>query len=206
MKKFTVLFAGVLMFSVLTVNAQLSVAPKIGLNFANLGGDIDDNKMRIRAQIGGIVNYEIDEMFSVHSGLLLTGKGATLKYDGDDKDAIALTYLEIPINGAINLETEIGVLQLYAGPYLAFCINAKYKYLSDEDNETEKFLIGTSSEDEIKPIDVGINLGVGFLYENIQVQLGYGASFIDIWNYDDDRLTNKVISLSLAYFFDLDNF
>lgn len=204
MKKFTILFVEILMFSITTVNAQLSVAPKLGINFANLGGDLEDNKIRLRGQIGGIVNYEINDMFSVQPGLLLSGKGTTLKYDSDDNDAIALTYLEIPLNGLINIETDAGMVQVFAGPYLAFCIDATYKYLSDEDNETRSFTIGTNDEDEFVPFELGINLGVGFLYdEKIQTQLGFATSLTDIGNYND-KLTNSIISLSLAYFFELD--
>ena len=203
MKKFTILFTGFILCSLLTVNAQVSFAPKVGLNFANLGGDITDNQVRLRTQLGGILNVGLNDMFSLQPGLLLSGKGTTFDYGDGDKDAITLNYLEIPVNGVLNIDLGSGKLQIYAGPYLSFCLDAKYKYLSDEDNETESIEIGTSDDDEIKPSDIGINIGLGFMFGDFQVQGGYNGSFTNILNYEDEKLTNNVISLSFAYFINL---
>jgi hypothetical protein len=203
MKKFIILFVGLILCSLLKVNAQVTFAPKVGVNFANLGGDLTDNQIRLRTQFGTILNVGVNEMFSFQPGLLLSGKGTTLDYGDGDKDAITLTYLEIPLNGILNIDLGTGKLQLFAGPYLGFCLDAKYKYLSDEDNETESIDVGASDDDEIKPTDFGINVGVGFVFGDFQVQGGYGSSFTSISNYEDDKLTNSVISLSFAYFINL---
>jgi len=190
--------------AVLQTNAQMSFAPKVGLNLANLGGDVTDNQIRFRPQVGGILNLDLNEMFSFQPGLMYSGKGTTFDFGDGDKDAITLEYLEVPLNGVLNVDMGTGKLQIFAGPYLGYCVNAKYKYLSDEDNETESIEIGTSDDDEIKPIDLGFNIGLGFRFENIQIQGGYSGSFTSIFNYDDDeKALNNVISLSFAYFINL---
>lgn len=124
MKKLTILFTGLILCSLLTVNAQVSFAPKVGLNFANLGGDITDNQIRLRTQPGGILNVGLNDMFSFQPGLLLSGKGTTFDYRDGDKDAITLNYLEIPVNGVLNIDLGSGNLQIYADPYMSFCLDA----------------------------------------------------------------------------------
>ncbi len=203
MKKLTILLMSFVFCSLLQTNAQVSFAPKIGLNFSNVGGDVTDNQIRFRPQLGGILNYDLNEMFSVQPGLMYSGKGTTIDYGDGDKDALTLEYLEVPLNGVMSVDVGTGKLQIFAGPYLGYCINAKYKYLSDEDNETESIDIGTSDEDDIKPIDLGFNIGLGFRLENIQIQGGYSGSFSSISNYEDGKILNNVVSLSLAYFINL---
>lgn len=168
-----------------------------------MGGDVTDNQIRLRTQLGGILDVGVNEMFSFQPGLLYSGKGTTLDYGDGDHDAVTLEYIEIPLNGILSVDMGMGKLQLFAGPSLGFCLSAKYKYLADEDNEIEIFKIGTSDDDDIKPTDIGINIGLGFKFENFQIQGGYGGSFTSVSNYEDDKLTNSIISLSFAYFINL---
>jgi hypothetical protein len=125
MKKLTILLMSFILCSVLQTNAQVSFAPRIGLNFANMGGDVTDNQVRFRPQVGGILNLDLNEMFSFQPGLMYSGKGTTFDYGDGDKDAITLEYLEVPLNGVLNVEMGTGKLQIYAGPYLGYCVDAK---------------------------------------------------------------------------------
>jgi len=180
--------------------AKVSFAPKVGLNLANLGGNVTDNQIRLRTQIGGILNLDLNEMFSFQPGLLYSGKGTTFNFGEGYKEAITLEYIEVPLNGILNVDIGTGKLQIFAGPYLGYCVNATYKYLSDEDNETESIEIGTSENDELKPIDLGFNIGLGFKFGNVQIQGGYSGSITSFCNYDNDKIRNNVISLSFTYF------
>jgi hypothetical protein len=114
-------------------------------------------------------------MLSIQSGLLVSGKGTTLYYDETDKDAMVISYFEVPLNFILAAETGTSRIQFFAGPYVGFAANATYKYLADEDNIKEKISIGTSPQDEIKPMDLGINAGIGFWFEGLEVQAGYGT-------------------------------
>ncbi len=204
MKKYVVLIVSLFLLLINETNAQIKVAPKLGVNFANFAGDLDYGHLRIRMLIGGVVDYEINEMFSFQPGLQLSGKGSTFKWDDGDNDAFNLAYLEVPLNGVVSVDVEPGKLQFFAGPYLAYCVKGTYKFLADDNNATEAILIGTSEDDEIKPFDLGINIGAGFLYENMQVQAGFSGSITNISNYVDDRLVNRMFTITFAYFFNLD--
>ena len=198
-----ILLTSLILYPVLQTNAQVSFAPKVGVNLTNMGGDVTDNQIRFRPQIGGILNLDLNEMFSFQPGLMYSGKGATFDFGDGDKDAITLDYLEVPLNGVLNIDMGTGKLQLFVGPYLGYCIDAKYKDLSGENNETESLEIGTSNDDDIKPTDIGINMGLGFKFDNFQLTGGYSGSLSSVSNYDDLNITNNVISLSLAYFINL---
>ncbi len=195
MKKYSFLLVILILCSFIRVNAQVSFAPKVGINLSNLGGDATDTQFRLRPQLGGIVEFKIDEMFSFQPGVMYSGKGAS----GEDNNEIAITldYLEVPLNGVLNFDMGTGRFQLFAGPYLGYCLSAKYK---DDDGETESLQIGTSSDDDIKPFDIGFSIGLGYRFDSFQIQGGYSGSFATISNYEDEKVTNSVISLSLSYF------
>lgn len=84
------------------------------------------------------------------------------------------------------------------GLNLAILAGATYRFLSDENNETE------SLTDELKGADFGLNIGAGYRFENYQVQLAYSGSLSSINDIGNNDLRNNTISLSVAYFFELD--
>ncbi len=204
MKNLFILSFGVFILIHSSAISQVSLGPKIGLNLSTFSGDNEYCKIRLRAHMGGVLNIGINNMFSVQPGLIVSGKGATLDYENDDDiDAYTLWYLELPLNGVVNFKIGQGAIQIYLGPYVGYCFGGKYKHLSDENNETEDINIGTSGDDEIKPIDFGINIGLGYQIKGFQFQAGYGGSGISIANYEGGDLKNNVISFSFAYLFKL---
>jgi hypothetical protein len=189
---------------ILPAYGQFSLGPKIGLSYTNLGGDLNKTRLIPSAFVGGMMNYDFPGVYSIQTGVLLSGKGSTLYYDETDKDAFVISYLEIPFNNVFSAEVGSGRLQFFGGPYVAYAVNAMYKYLADEDDMKEKIRIGTSPQDEIKPWDIGFNAGIGFIFEGLEVQSGYGASFTDISNTGKERIFNRIIFFSLAYYIRLE--
>jgi hypothetical protein len=203
-KKCIFLIVVFVFFSGATLNAQVSVAPKIGLSYTKLSGDLNYTRYMPSAFVGGMLNVDFQGIFSMQSGLLVSGKGTTLYYDEADQDAMVISYFEVPLNFILAAETGSSRIQFFAGPYMAFVGNAMYKYLADEDNLKEKIHVGTSPQDEIKPWDIGVNAGVGFWFEGLEVQAGYGTSVTNISNLKNEKLANNIIFLSLAYYIRLD--
>ncbi len=201
LKKYIIVIAAIFLTPP-CIKAQFSLAPQFGINFAKLGGDLTNARYIPKLRYGLIANIPTNKYFSVQTGALFTGKGTTLYFDETDKDAFILNYVEFPLNGVLNAELEIGTLQFYFGPYLAFAYKGMYKYLPDENDITEEIKIGTSTKDEIKPVDFGLNIGAGYLFEGIQVQGGFSGSVSNISNERDDRLFNVLLTLSVAYFFE----
>jgi hypothetical protein len=204
-KKIAFLMIVLSSFSAAKVKAQVSIAPKIGLSYTKLSGDLNNTRYMPSAFVGGMLNLDLKGMLSLQSGILVSGKGTTLYYDEADKDAMVISYFEVPLNFILAAGTGSSRVQFFAGPYVAFAANATYKYLADEDDLKEKISIGTSPQDEIKPLDIGVNAGVGFLFEGLEVQAGYGTSVTSISNVTDKKLGNNIIFFSLAYYIRLDS-
>jgi hypothetical protein len=199
--KKAVLSAALILFSMISVQAQVSVAPKIGLSYSNLEGDFTNSGFLPGAFFGGMLNARLHNYYSFQSGILLSGKGTTLKYSETDDDQILITYLEFPFNSLLTIPAGSGFIQIFAGPYIGLAINGRYKYLEDENNMIERLRIGTSENDEIKPLDAGFNFGAGFMFEGFEIQAGYSRSVSNVSNLPVDKLYNNVITISMAYFF-----
>lgn len=200
-KKKAVLFTAILFFIVIIGNAQIAVAPKIGLSYSNLGGDLLNSKTMPGAFFGGMANLRVHNYYSFQSGLILSGKGTTLNFSEVDDDEMLITYLELPLNNVLMIPAGSGYVQIFAGPYFALAINGQYRYLEDENNLKEKLEIGTTEADEIRPMDIGVNFGAGYIFEGLEVQFGFGRSFSNISNNPGEVLKNKVVTVSLAYYF-----
>lgn len=184
----------------INVNGQISIAPKIGLSYSRLTGDLSNLAVMPGAYFGGMVNVKVHTNYSLQSGVMLSGKGTTLKYSDEDLDEILITYFEFPLNNVLTLEAGSGFIQIFGGPYFGMAVNAQYRYLEDEHNMKEKIPIGTSVNDEIKPSDIGFSLGMGYIFEGLEFQIGYSRSLSNVSNLPRETLKNSVVTASLAYF------
>jgi hypothetical protein len=202
MKTRMTLLTGLFICAVITINAQVSVGPKLGINLANvMGEDVEDNKMKIGPLVGCVFNIPAGDVFSFQPGFDYSSKGA--QWEGDEDNAsLNYWYLDIPLNGVVNLNAGNGKFQVYAGPNIAMCFAANMKY------EGEKESISVQSVDnwnggDVKMFDIGINAGLGYRINEWQVQTGYGYSFNSYSRYEEADIRHSVISISLAYLFDI---
>ena len=148
LNKKAISFSVMFLFFLFTIQAQVSIAPKIGLSYSKLTGHYTNAEYMPGAFFGGMLNFRIHELYSLQTGMLLLGKGTTLNYTPEDDDEILISYLEIPLNSVLTVPAGSGYIQFFAGPYAGFAINARYKYLEDENDLVEKLQIGTSASDE----------------------------------------------------------
>ncbi|MEN8120968.1 MAG: porin family protein [Bacteroidota bacterium] len=158
--------------------------------------------------------YDLEEEYDIQAGESI---------DGYDK--VSFNYLEIPIHFAYKMDA----FQIYAGPYVAFGIGGKNKWdftYSDgtgEYKDADEFLFkpafGDLSQEDIdsdddfySALDYGLNFGVGYTVGPILINAGYslglgnltpGISADGYGDYDpkDFKLSNRVISVSVSYFF-----
>lgn len=189
-----------------------------------------ETKMRLAYHFGATIDYGLSDALSLQSGLLFTSKGFSydLEEDLDDGETVdgyyraIFNYLEIPINFAY----KINDFQIYAGPYLAIGIGGKnkwdltYKYDGDEYSESDEYnfkpVFGEvgegdldDDEDAYSALDYGLNLGVGYQTGPILINAGYSLGLGNLtpaYEGDDDdrgdyKISNRVISLSVSYFF-----
>lgn len=231
MKKIYILLAFALISG--AVSAQTKSAVKFGLRggvnistVAASGSDVtEEDKDAINSitsyQIGGYASIPVSKTFSVQPGLTLSGKGFNLKFSETEVDpefGIPVTttvevtenlmYLEIPVNAVFNFNG----FYIGAGPYLAYGISGKDKVsmratgggvtLSTEDESDVKF---GSGEDEVKPLDYGLNALAGYQLKNgLNFGLNYGLGLgknANTTNGDNSNFSNRVFSVLVGFSF-----
>lgn len=229
---------GVILTS-LALNAQIEFGPKVGLNLSNqswgegsseLYGDEqsaiwkqDGNSQQMLPgiQIGGVVKIGITESFSIRPELLFNQKGNVIKIENFGTSTTRLNYLEIPINLAYSFPIGENKLDLFAGPYAAFGLGGKNKFVSDMDgledqtNTLKAAKNPNETDDEdgyYNPLELGLNLGAGFqvskLYFSASYSLGLTNAtakqneYLEGFDYGDlQRLRNNVLTVGVAYMF-----
>lgn len=220
MKKFTKISLLVIAFTAIIFNAnaqtdckKIKFGVKAGLNLANIAQNFknseeeSDTKNLVGFSFGGIVKYELNEKMEIQSGLMLSRKGCKTDYKDEwesSEDKMKVTWLEIPFN----LAYKINNFQIYAGPYMAFGLSGKYESEESEGDNTISYSndlkFGNSDSDDIKGFDYGLNLGLGYQTGNLLFNAGYSIGLVNL-NSDDSnndyKISNRVINLSVSYFF-----
>jgi hypothetical protein len=184
--------------------AQITYGPKLGLNFSRTSGKYSSNdeasyRSLTGMQIGGILNYALDENFSIQPELFFSQKGWIDKeITGNQnvtttKTKFRLNYLEIPILIKYCTGND---LKYYAnaGPYLGFLLGGNYKRKATTDIggttvsaiTKGKFKFKTEPDNydgndmyfesgEVSRVDVGMQIGGG-----IGKDIGPGVLYLDL--------------------------
>lgn len=206
--------------------SELRFGPRLGLNLANMA--IKESspapKSIMGFQIGGMVEYSLNDLFSLEGGLLYSGKGCKMDYDlelsmpglsykvtGDLK--VKPAYLEIPINAVLKLELGDNKVFFFGGPYFGFGIGGKIKgdYTLETnmpgvtlaslgmENSNESIKFGSSETDDMKGMDIGLNFGAGFEIMNFQIRAQYGLGLSNLSTIDAGDMKNRVLGISFGY-------
>lgn len=178
--------------------AQISFAPVIGMNLANMTvknssgtGLSADNLIGVHA--GVFAKVPLNEKLAIMPGLLYSMKGFDLK---DLKLKLTVNALEIPLNVSYSITGDNNDgLYIYGGPYLGVALSGK-----TEDNGITQDLT-FNDEDGMQRMDFGGNVGVGYrLPMGLMVQAQYGFGLMDMEKTDNYEYKNKVIGVTIGYF------
>lgn len=188
MKKF--LFAAMALMVSVFANAQnevgqISVAPVVGINLANLT-KLDDTKMKFGIAAGAVAEYGVSEKFGVSLGLIYSQQGC--KFDkGDGK--LNMDYLNIPILAQYYV---IDGLALKAGIQPAALVSAKAKNGGS-----------TSIKEYCNKFDVAIPVGVSYEYKNFLIDARYNIGLTKTFKktYTDEKSNNSVFQFTVGYKF-----
>ncbi len=215
MKKIITLFTLVLLLSIATQsNAQWSWGLKSGLNIASFSYATSTG-MTIKSvtgyQVGGVVNYYLQNNMFLEAGIGLSTKGSEVSM-GDAStmlidSKIKPQYLEIPINFLYKVDLAEGAyLHLFAGPYLGFGLGGKVSSavtLSGMSATTSdnSIIYGSDSTANMKSFDFGLNVGVGAELSRffIRVQYGFGLTNLSPSSDANSSFKNSCIGLSVGY-------
>jgi len=196
---------------------------KAGLNLSNmLMKDYnetysDDFKMNPGFHIGSTAEFPLTEMISFETGLFLSTKGFKKSEEEiimsetiEIEEELNLLYLDIPLTAKVSFDLDGAKIYGVLGPYLGMGLSgkSKYEYTFDGETETEEEDIewGTNEEvekDDLKRLDFGLTMGAGVEINSIQIGLTYGLGLANIstYPYDDFKIKNRVLGLSVGYRF-----
>ena len=139
---------------------------KAGASLTNVTSSNQENKFGFNG--GGIVNFGIDDMFSIQPEVLYSNKGYKIK-GGSNGFRFALNYIDVPV--LVKVATGSTGLFFELGPQVGFRLSADLK---DNDNSF-------SFKDYTKSVDFGYAAGLGFQVESgPMVGLRYNGGFTRI--------------------------
>jgi len=201
-----------------SLTAQITFGPRAGFNLTNISMKFSnisvDNNFKAGLQVGAVVDIPILEdfyairstdLFSIQTGLLLTQKGGRIpNFLGPGMNStVNINYLEIPLNQQLFVEIVGDTrLILQTGLHLGFALGGTIKTESSGRTQTQDIEFG-SNDNEWKPLNLGINLGVGVEFLNFQVMAGYSVGFTNLSNISGMTMRNSGFAFTVTYLFDL---
>lgn len=153
----TLLLALVIPFA---LQAQFSVKPSVGVNFANVDGPDVSGASFFNG--GGSFVYEFDSPVSVEFGAFYFGRGAKAEKTKTD---VEFRYAEVPVSVRIG-NVGVGPVSFYAfgGGSFGYLLTAGY------DDQGEHFDV----KDEVDSFNVSVSAGIGGSYpafgNNVEVE------------------------------------
>lgn len=200
------LFALFIMFAVTGVQAQVKFGPKAGVNLSTMtlksSGLSLDPKMLIGFHAGIISEIGLTENLKLQPGILFSSKGS--KYELSLlEQAFELTMspgvIEVPVNVLYSFGAGTTKLNLFAGPYVAYGFTGKIK----SSGESLDISYGSTIDDDMKPLDFGLNIGAGVNINGLLITAQYGLGLANLSpdSSDDTEIKNQVIGISIGYLF-----
>jgi hypothetical protein len=196
------LFVCALVMAICTVNAQFGI--QAGPSFYTLkekNGDESANyKTKVGFTAGVVASIPISNSFSFMPSANFTLKGGKYSESGYTSTA-SLNYIELPLNFVY---THKGFFA-GAGPDLAFGMSGKGK--NDDGDETETYDIrfgNKSDEDDLKPLEFGINILAGYKLDNglfFSVNFNPGINNIAAYDTDTYKVHNSGFNIRIGYLF-----
>jgi hypothetical protein len=203
-----------------TAFAQLSVAPELGFQMTNVPTKSDGEKVKANLKAGFRIGANLDltilEQLHLQGGIFYSDKGGKTTNETLGSGTVVLestatlNYLEIPFY--LNYMTgEAGGNRFFigAGPYIGYCLGGKTKYKNPITGQDESVTlkVGTDkTNDNIKPLDMGININVGYMLSNnfyARAQYGIGLTNNMPSGNKDNSEKNAGFAISIGYNFGL---
>lgn len=208
---------------------------KYGYNYKESWAE-PDIKFRFGQSVGAVVNIQLLDFLAFQPSASFTVKGVAYDvsswesgnavYTGYDR--VRVTYFEVPLNFAASINLGPGSIQVFAGPYVALALVGRNVWDYEEniggiretfkDTEKVKFKNNVSEADEDvtgvsfyqKPLDLGVDFGIGYQYNHLLFNIGFAMGLLNLQpdltshqNFDpkDYKYSNRTIFITAAWLF-----
>jgi hypothetical protein len=199
-----------------SVFAQARIGVKGGLNMASMLFEIngdpafgDDLQALPGFNAGLIFDFPMGNLLSLESGLTVNQKGYHILQEGTLSSVDLRTrnyFLDVPF--MLKARLELGGIAAYlgAGPYVGFGLSGRtvgdFTVLGVPMSGDSDVVWGNESGADFKRFDYGAVLGAGIEIKQVLIGLSYGYGIANLAPQDNRDLRNRVLSLSLGYFFE----
>jgi hypothetical protein len=161
------------------------------LNVSNvaLEPEVIDKGTRLGFHGGLLAHIHVSPQIGIQPEILFSGQG----FEDNTNDAEwKLNYLNIPV--MIQYMFDNG-FRLQAGPQVGFLLDGKI--------EGDAGGADVDIADDLKKIDAGVGLGVGYLsYSGLGIEGRYNLGLTNINDVGTNELRNRVFQISLFYMLD----
>jgi hypothetical protein len=182
------------------LHSQVRTGYVFGLNLSTIAlknNEVSyDGTTPVGFHFGGFCELPLNDNFAFRPTLLFSAKGTDYKIDTLEY-SLSPIYIEVPVNMMCSFGSDVVRVSLFAGPYFAVGIGG-YKIIPG--GELKDISYGSDVSSDLRPFDVGFNLGAGVSIRGflISVQYGLGLENIapDAKFYTE--MNNKVIGISIS--------
>lgn len=178
-----------LLVSMTSVQAQFTVGPELSLIGTNYTGKVDgqsgNTKSVISFRAGAVVNAPIGDHFDIQPAVMYVQNGS--KSDVVFSSATAhVNTLEVPVNVMYKINTTHGEhFFVGLGPYIAYNMSGKTKFTSNFSGtgaETQTISFGSDAHDNMKTIDLGLGINVGYqLLNGLFLRVYYQKGLVNLF-------------------------
>ena len=206
-------FLTVTLITAITLSTRAQVYVQGGLNLANItktnDGQTEKNNILPSFNVGILGRLELDPMFDLESGVLLTGHGSKAEtyFTNSDynKSKFNPLYIQVPLNAVVKIPLDKGSNIFFnAGPYAAIGIGGKSKTeskigplvsTSEKNIQFSNDDPFTSENDDaaynnLKRFDFGLNFGGGFQFKHLILKANYGLGLAKINSTESNNTSN----------------
>jgi hypothetical protein len=190
-------------------NAQFSINPEAGVNFANINGSIGGTKQTTKSitgyKVGAVLDIGITHGFYIQPGAFYSVKGYSVASPISGDDQFKIGYIEVPLNLAYRYDFgNAGAVFAAAGPYVGIAMkgtgSVNYPILGRVEGDM-KF---GNDPGELKKIDYGVNFSLGYISPiGIYLRAQYGLGLANLNNVNNTSVKNRVFGVSVGYAFQL---
>ena len=196
MKKLIVMAVVALMATVSANAQEMFLKPMVGGTLATLTGDTEGNKMKLGLVAGAEFGYNINDMFAVTAGALVSLQGSKFDDNSYQKDVTTnLTYLNVPILANVYIAPGLAIK---AGVQPGFLLSRKTK-LDELIGSGSWTSVEHTSTDGMKKVDFSIPLGLSYEISDFVIDARYNLGLTNINDTDSYKSKNSVIMLTLGY-------
>lgn len=186
-----------------------------------------DGRPNLGLRAGFVADFGISDNFSIQPGLQFVMKGVRYEqsYDigdntngseGEFQQKLNINYIEVPVNVQYKTREDGTGFFVGAGPYVGYAFAGKvvtqaktttYVNGTRTENSTdidEELEFGDNATDDLKNLDVGVGLNVGYMLPMGAFVRGYGQySFSNIYPVPEEMYERKNygFGISIGYMF-----